>query len=394
MVTASFQHHDLELLNPSFDSPLVDVLTELEHLRRYRLDDSSGSTPSHIFAQLRDIFHLLESLSSARIEGNHTTLSDYVESQLEEEPDKSDQILEISNIEMAMSYIEESINQGDSITETFIRELHTLTVNNLIREGDPTPGRYRDKQVWINGSSHKPPAPIQVPSYMAELVRFVNQPTSSKYDLMKVALAHHRFGWIHPFSNGNGRVVRLFTYALLIKYGFNVTTGGGVLNPTAVFCNDRNKYYENLSHADTGEKDSLEKWCTYVLTGILDELKKVEKLKQYDWLKKNILLPALSNATQRQGLTATEARVVAHGIEHKTFRSSDLDSVFDGLTSTQRTYQIRKLNEQSHLISPIGSSRTYQVVFRHPSLLRGIIGALRNEGFVPAPLDQTYQHNK
>ncbi|WP_171253366.1 Fic family protein, partial [Acinetobacter baumannii] len=71
-----------------------------------------------------------------------------------------------------------------------------------------------------------------------------------------VALAHHRFGWIHPFGNGNGRVVRLFTYSLLIKYGFNVTTGGGILNPTAVFCNDRNKYYEMLSIADNGDPDS------------------------------------------------------------------------------------------------------------------------------------------
>ena len=29
-----FLHHDLRLLNPRFDSPLLDVLTDLEHLRR------------------------------------------------------------------------------------------------------------------------------------------------------------------------------------------------------------------------------------------------------------------------------------------------------------------------------------------------------------------------
>ena len=28
-----FTHHDLTLINPAFDSPLVDALTELEHLR-------------------------------------------------------------------------------------------------------------------------------------------------------------------------------------------------------------------------------------------------------------------------------------------------------------------------------------------------------------------------
>ena len=63
MSNSTFLHHDLKLLNPSFDSKLVDILTELEHLRRYRLDD--GSTPTYIFNELRDIFHMLERLSSA-----------------------------------------------------------------------------------------------------------------------------------------------------------------------------------------------------------------------------------------------------------------------------------------------------------------------------------------
>ena len=59
-----FLHQDLTLLNPAFDSPLVDVVTELEHLRRLRL---GGSTPFPVFMQLKHIFHMLESLGSARI---------------------------------------------------------------------------------------------------------------------------------------------------------------------------------------------------------------------------------------------------------------------------------------------------------------------------------------
>jgi hypothetical protein len=52
-----FNHHNLTLLNPSFDSPLVDVLTELEHLRRLQLQ---GTTPAQVFYQLKSIFHMLE----------------------------------------------------------------------------------------------------------------------------------------------------------------------------------------------------------------------------------------------------------------------------------------------------------------------------------------------
>ncbi len=32
----TFRHFDLHLLNPAFDSPLVDVLNELEYLQRWR----------------------------------------------------------------------------------------------------------------------------------------------------------------------------------------------------------------------------------------------------------------------------------------------------------------------------------------------------------------------
>lgn len=69
---AEFNHFELGLLNPDFDSPLVDVLTELELLRHLRLE-----TDVHpiLFVQLKDVFHMLESLGSARIEGNHTTLA-------------------------------------------------------------------------------------------------------------------------------------------------------------------------------------------------------------------------------------------------------------------------------------------------------------------------------
>src|SRR5664280_2075962 len=97
---AAFNHFDLALLNPAFDSPLVDVLTELEHLRRLQL---AGTTPAPVFFQLKHVFHMLESLGSARIEGNHTTLADYVESSLEGSATAGDQLSEIANIEEAMT---------------------------------------------------------------------------------------------------------------------------------------------------------------------------------------------------------------------------------------------------------------------------------------------------
>jgi Fic family protein len=178
-----------------------------------------------------------------------------------------------------MARIEESVTQGSALSEHLLRGLHAMTVEGLQRESDRTPGAYRSGPVRIARSQHLPPEAVQVPAYMSELVAFVNQPDPPKYDLMKVALSHHRFAWVHPFGNGNGRVVRLFTCALLIKYGFKVSAEEGrLLNPAAVFCADREKYYVMLSMADAGTDEGLEAWCTYVLTGIRDEISKVDRL--------------------------------------------------------------------------------------------------------------------
>lgn len=381
----TFHHHDLCLLNPAFDSQLVDVVTELEHLRRLQL---GGSTPAPVFFQLKHIFHMLESLGSARIEGNHTTLADYVESRLETPPFKpNDQLREMANIEEAMGFIEAHFLPGQDVTEHFIRELHAITVQGLEREGDNTPGAYRQGTVKIAQAEHLPPEAIAVPQYMAELVQFVNFPHAAKYDLIKVALAHHRFAWIHPFGNGNGRCVRLLTYTLLIKYGFNVKTGGRVLNPTAVFCNDRDKYYAMLSKADSGTPEGREAWCVYVLSGMLGELKKVDQLTDATYLLERILSPALHYARERELVTQMEERILLATARLGLAKGSDLKNAMPGLNERQRTYQIGKLVDRGMLTPIREGARQYTVSFANNFLIRGVIQVLSNEGFIPDTLN-------
>lgn len=378
-----FIHHDLRLLNPQFHSPLLDVLTDLEHLRRLRME---GTTPWPVFLQLKQVFHLLESLASARIEGNHTTLADYVESKVSQGVPHGESMQEIENIEEAMQQLEESVQVGEALTEHLLRGLHATTVRGLVREGDSNPGAYRAGPVRIAQALHRPPDALRVPEYMAELVAFINRADPPKYDLMKVALAHHRFAWVHPFGNGNGRVVRLFTYALLIKYGFQVSSAGRLLNPAAVFCADRHRYYQMLARADSGSDDALEQWCTYVLAGVRDELNKVARLADYEHLRTAVLQPALAHASSRKLVTAQEAAVLAAAIQAGVVKSADLEGAMPGLTPNQRTYQIRKLVD-SGMLQPIKEgARQYSLGFTNNTLLRGVVQALREQGFVPDAL--------
>ena len=387
---AHFLDHELRLLDPRFTSPLLDVLTDLEHLRRLVIQ---ADTPQPVFRELKEVFHLLESLASARIEGNNTTLADYVETKVgasglgDPPSEKVDGFREIANIERAMQHIEEVVEPGAPVSEHLIRSLHHMAVDGLTREGDRTPGAYRSSAVTIAKSDHRPPDAVQVPSYMEELVRFVNQADAPKYDLMKVALAHHRFAWVHPFGNGNGRVVRLVTYAMLMKYGFRVSADDGrLLNPAAVFCADRDRYCAMLALADEGTDKELEQWCTYVLTGVRDELRKVDRLADYRTLKTDVLMPALAYARTRQFVTAQEEAVLSMAIHKGIVKAGDLTAAMPGLGLAQRTYQIKKLVD-IRMLQPIRvGARQYTVGFASNMLLRGVVRALTHQGFVSAAL--------
>lgn len=153
------------------------------------------------------------------------------------------------------------------INRAFVSELHKTIVANLtprrVGEGDHAPGEYRSSPLEINGSEHVPPPNYLIDDLMEELFAFMGNDLPAQYYLLKVAIAHHRLMWIHPFGNGNGRTGRLFTYAILVKTGFRVHVGQ-ILNPTAVFCIDRDRYNALLSRADEGTDEGIVEWCVYV----------------------------------------------------------------------------------------------------------------------------------
>jgi Fic family protein len=372
----------LRLVSPEFDSPLTDTLLELDHLRRLKL---GGSTAPWMFFQLKNIFHILESIGSARIEGNRTTISEYIEQKIEHTEHSKERFSEIANVENAMNFIEDNIDEGAPLTHHFIRELHQLVVDDLGAEGDRTPGAYRTWNVDIHNAEHLPPEAHAVQPYMDELLGFINQDHPPKYDLLKTALAHHRFVWIHPFGNGNGRVVRLLTYALLIKYGFNVKKGK-LLNPTAVFCNDRDRYYACLSRADAGTDQALLEWCDYVLTGILGEITKLNKLLDVGFLRERILYPTITLSEARGYLTRPESRILQTGVRLQSFKAGDLSKAIDGLDARARTHRIAKMREAGFINTLTPGGRIYYVNFMNNYLMRSLIKVLEDEQFIP-PID-------
>lgn len=338
-----------------------------------------------VFFQLKHIFHTLESIGSARIEGNNTTIAEYIETKLTQNTQVPPSIQEIKNIENAMAFVEDNINEYP-LDRAFISEMHKMIVKGLEPspkgEGDSTPGKYRKANLIINKSTHKPPDWIRVDEYMNELFEFVNRDDSPKYDLLKTAIAHHRFVWIHPFGNGNGRTVRLFTYAMLVKNGFNVNICR-ILNPTAVFCSNRNDYYSHLAEADKGTPKGILKWVEYVLKGLKEETEKIDKLADYTYLNREILTPALNHSVERKYITETESKMLKKAIDKQVMQAGDIKDYFKGKQNSEVSRQIKKLIEKKMLSPENDGSRKYILRFDNNYLLRGIIKALGDNGFLP-----------
>ena len=379
-----FKHFDLRLVHPPFDSDLTGLIMDLDHLRKKIL---GGTTPPHIFFQIKNIFHIIESIGSARIEGNHTTLVEYIDYKIAPSPSsETEPIIEIRNMESALDFIDKNIDHI-SINRIFLSELHKQVVGGLTAEGSKNPGEYRQKEVKIAGARHLPPDYMQVNSYMEELFDFINHDDPSQFDLLKTAIAHHRFAWIHPFDNGNGRTVRLLTYAMLVKQGFKVHTGR-IINPTAVFCSDRDKYYKNLARADIGDDERILNWCEYVLAGLKTEVDKVDRLTDYNYLLEKILKPTITFSLERKHITDIEAKILNVAIEKKEgFKNADLNKVFPKRIPSDISRLIRSLKE-NRMLSPLpNSKRKYAINFDNNYLLRGVLFALDNEGFLPVHED-------
>lgn len=379
-MSSQFKHYNLEIVKPDFDSPLTSTILELEKLRNKVL---GGTTPAVVFFQLKNIFHFLESLGSARIEGNNTTLSELVERKIEDKKDDGEEnFREIENMEKAMAFIEEVTKQDTVINKAYILELQKIIVKDLNKEGDLNAGSFRNHEVSINKSEHKPPTFLKVDEYMDELVKFLNEKVNNQFELLITAISHHRFAWIHPFGNGNGRTVRALTYAMLIKQGFNVKSGR-ILNPTAIFCNDREKYYNMLAEGDKGTREGMLSWCDYVLNGLLREINKIDKLSDINYLTNEILVPAFDFSLERQYINKSEYDILKLIIKKPdmVISSADLEPMFPNKLPSERSRIIARFKNKKMLLPVSDKSRKYTIGFYNSYLLRGIIEMLKAKGF-------------
>lgn len=142
-----------------------------------------------------------------------------------------------------LHYADEWKSGITQLTPELLRELQRLAITQIYT----CAGNFRDGVVRIQGVSHQPPEPTEVPALVAQMCDYVN----SNWDKTPVHLSSYlmwRVNWIHPFFGGNGRTARAVAYLILCaRLGFRLP--GETTIPDLIVAS-RNPYYQALRDAD------------------------------------------------------------------------------------------------------------------------------------------------
>lgn len=147
------------------------------------------------------------------------------------------------------------------------------------------PGQLRDYPVDVGG--HTPPDFAMLPAFLSRFKEvYGDEHILATNRLVAIAAAHHRLAWIHPFGDGNGRVARIHSRALLIRHGLD---GGGLWTLSRGLARARRLYYERLQEGDRARENDydgrgnlsergLSRFCAFFLETILDQVKFMDSL--------------------------------------------------------------------------------------------------------------------
>ncbi|MBN2782113.1 MAG: Fic family protein [Campylobacterales bacterium] len=121
------------------------------------------------------------------------------------------EIEEVKGAIEAYDYIE----KYDFKKEKDLLLAHKFLMKNLLQNA----GKYRQSNVGVGGKdgvTHVAPPPNMVPELMGDLFDWLKN--SDEHPLIKSCVFHYEFEFIHPFSDGNGRIGRLWQSVILKSF--------------------------------------------------------------------------------------------------------------------------------------------------------------------------------
>ena len=193
-----------------------------------------------------------------------------------------------------------------------------------------TPGAFRQTDENVTVGQHVPPGGVSLPQfidrfnveYQGKLHRAAGGGHARLEAIVGCFAAHHRFAWIHPFMDGNGRVGRILLDCMLRAAGVNPA---GLWSMSRGFAKAADEYKKTLALADLPRQGDLdgrgnlsEKWlvafCRFAMTTAIDQANFVLSLLDSDRLKRGVQMYfATAGASYKQQAGHLYMNAIAFG---------------------------------------------------------------------------------
>ena len=260
-----------------------------------------------VAGELRGLLRGMNSYYTNRIEGQHTRPLE-IEQALARNFSANKELAARQRLAIAHIDAEAAIEQrysGESggrqlYAAAAVRDLHRELFSRLppedlvTSEGEPVvPGELHQREVQVG--RHVAPAHASLPVLLERWGQFYGDIRRGEAALLALAAAHQRLGWVHPFIDGNGRVMRLHTHAVLSALGYT----NGLWSPLRGFARSVDQYYARLADADLPRRGDLDgrgnlseqglvAWIDYVLDVCLDQVKFMDGLLDISAMERRI----------------------------------------------------------------------------------------------------------
>ncbi|MCL5439041.1 MAG: Fic family protein [Patescibacteria group bacterium] len=332
----------------NFTSKVVNELSKIERLYGQLLGERL--IPS-LALKLSEENQILATHYSTSIEGNPLSPFDVTNIILGDQIPTTKSEKEVKNYFSVLNKIFILAKKHAAITTKLTTELHHELMSG-IEEKDL--GEFRNGSVFVGHKTktevvvkHNPPfhTKTEIENALKELYQWVEK-QDDLHPLIKAGILHHRFAYIHPFFDGNGRLARALTaYYLLLKQ-YEVVKFF-ILDD--YYDIDRQLYSDTLHTADNGEET---KWIEYFLEGIAYSLQSaLAKIK--DLRTSNLEDLA---GEKRVLVTNREEDVLRIIIEKKAVKSSDITEALS--VTRQQAHALLASLVKKGLLEKFGKTKT------------------------------------
>lgn len=213
----------------------------------------------------------------------------------------------------------EAMSTWNPVNEKHLLAAHRVLMSGLIKDS----GRYRSGGIGIAQGDvivHYAPPAARVPGLMKDLLHWLKK--TRLHPLVASSVFHYEFEFIHPFSDGNGRMGRLWQTLVLSRWKPLLA----FLPVESVIRDRQTDYYQALALAD--KQGQSTRFIEFLLSAVLAALHEVASTDQAtdqatDQVK------ALLKCLGSEALSTLEC-MAKLGLSHRpTFRQNYLQPALD-----------------------------------------------------------------